>query len=559
MYKYILFILFIIILTIFFIYKLLRNENFSNFNCDLIPNSDTCTIKIKGDDGEKGMEGNYGYKGLKGSKGKDGLSGSLGINGKEIPNIEFKEIGNENRLLGIYNSYDKNAYTKKINISRGSNGITAVIPPLKLIYNDSNNDKTINVTERNETLEPIIINLKNVKGRKGNRGPDGTCSDGETGPTGDTGRQGNRGPPGKDGEDGPMGGDGVDGPTQKNVKYNIVKSKNYCFIKNESSPLCISKDSYDNYYSSIESIGNYKLDTSNIVKTGRTPLKDEPSEDSEFNQQCIQCPCGKINNGSGECIDDDTNIVIFNKSGNCHSFLGDKKFTDIGDNWNDNVNKIHLPPGVKITAHIHDHKRWEGCHQYNNDDAEVMKINPPEGISFISYNKVCTDFPEPPPPPPPASEIAWGGWQEKSYQVGASIQSSWRDNAWQVVGERNTGIQYLMIIHDTRLIYAGGGDKKGETSNIIVTNKNNNNKFREYRRIGTPHGDDDIRLSWVNDHKSSDWFNGPFFVSDSYDHWTLTGPSFSFEWREGCRGGPCPAPAAAPSQGGRGRGRGRGA
>lgn len=84
----------------------------------------------------------------------------------------------------------------------------------------------------------------------------------------------------------------------------------------------------------------------------------------------------------------------------------DKWFRSIDGNWNENVNvnKIHLHAGVKITAHIHDHEKWNCCHPYNNSGTEVMKINQPEGISFIGYDKVCADFLEPKPTPASTGE-----------------------------------------------------------------------------------------------------------------------------------------------------------
>ena len=538
MYKYIIFILFIII-TFVFICKLLLIEKFSNFNCDLIPNSDTCTIKIKGDDGEKGEKGSEGYKGTKGAKGKNGLSGSMGINGKEIPNIKFKELNKEESLLGNYYSYDSNADTKTIYLNRGSKGIRAIIPPLKLIYNDSSNDITINETEENSGMEPIIINLKNVKGRKGDRGIDGQCSEGERGIKGDQGREGHTGPPGEDGLDGPQGPNGDDGPIQRNVEYNSVSSKTYCFNKGGSEPLCISKNSYQDYYDSIQTIDNYTFVPTEVVKTGSTRLNDEPSEDSPLNKQCIECPCGQINNGSGECVDDDTQLVIFNNNNECKSFSGDLNLTKYGDKWNDKVTKIHIPPGVKITAHKHNHIKHEHCKEYNNTGNEIMKQNLEKGIiSFIGYDKTCADYPPPPPPPPPdppaGEDIEWGDYEDESFEYGGWMQNAWRDYAWQVVRENGEGgREYVMIIHNKSLMYAGYGDKDGATESVIVTNKIDNNIVREYVRTDPADVFDDINLSYVDDRKSDRWFNGPFFINDSYNHWTQNGQAYSFKYRTG--------------------------
>lgn len=547
--KYIIFILFIIIAFVF-ICKLLYIEKFSNFNCDLIPNSDVCTIKIKGDDGEKGMKGSDGYKGIKGSKGENGLSGNTGINGKEIPNINFKEINNEGALLGNYYSYDDEAITRTININRGSKGIEVFIPPLKLIYNDSSKDRTINQTDKNSHMEPIEINLKNVKGIKGNRGVDGQCSDGEKGITGDPGRQGNPGLSGADGKDGPMGHDGDPGPTQQNAEYNNVQSKKYCFIKNENVPLCISTDSYIHYFDNIKIIDEYVLDTTDIIKNAPRSLQNEPSEDSEFNQQCIQCSCGKINNGSGECVDDDTNLVIFNKNNDCFSFLRrDLNLASMGENWNNKATRIFIPPDVKITAHLHDNELWYDCKEYNNTGDEIMKQILDDGISYIGYNKICDDFPRPEP--------VFGDRISVNFERDNEWGSPWRKNAWQIVGERYSDYKYIMIILDSKLYYCNYGDAKGraeETEEIIVTSLKAPFKRKKFIRwddkyeitrqahykqtaikirVSIAPSHDNIRVDYAETHKHNDYIREDrgFNFTDE-DYWTEDGKSYSFHYQD---------------------------
>ena len=511
MYKYIIFILFIII-TFVFICKLLFIEKFSNFNCDLIPNSDTCTIKIKGDDGEKGEKGSEGYKGMKGAKGKKGLSGSMGIDGKEIPNIKFKEFNKEESLLGNYYSYDSNADTKTIYLNKGPKGIRAIIPPLSLIYNDLKNI-TVNETDENSSMEPIRIDLRSVKGRKGDRGKDGECAKGKTGFKGDQGREGDPGPPGEDGQDGPQGPNGDDGPTQKNVEYNRVSSKTYCFNKGGSKPLCISADTYQDYYDSIQDIDNYSFVPTEVVKTGSTQLNDEPSEDSPLNEQCIECPCGKINNGSGECVNDDTNLVIFNKNDECYTFKRDLDlYNHDKDNWNDKVTKIHIPPGVKITSHPHTHEKWTECEEHNNTGNEVMIQTLRDGITYIGYNKVCTNFPKPPPPPPPPppeeSPPAEEKWVDEGlikatypyldYEGGYYDHNRWRDNTW-LVSDNNR----LIIIYKTNLIYDGEND--GEKSEIIIGDK----KYVRKLTNNEIHDRDDIDISFSDKKTRNDeWIQG---------------------------------------------------
>ena len=293
-------------------------EKYMDFNCDLIPNSDVCTIKIKGNKGETGQVGDKGYIGLKGTKGDKGLSGFSGLNGKEIPNIEFKEL-NTNILLGEYKSYDSKADTKTIHINKGSIGNTAYIPALKFIYNDLSE---LYINPNNSDSDSYIeVDLRNVKGIKGDTGDDGYCTEALKGDRGDNGTKGPQGVEGEPGKDGPMGDPGNDGPLEKNPEYKNVNSELYCFYKNGGNyPICISTD--NNNLDRLDSLNNIEYDRNSIVSTS-TSYSSEPSPDSIFSKRCIK-ECNKITskeNNSGGCD-------YFN---NVYVYMNDAKEDDISD------------------------------------------------------------------------------------------------------------------------------------------------------------------------------------------------------------------------------------
>ena len=317
-YKFILYLIIFLIIIIMIHNIFFTIEKYSDFNCDLIPNSDVCTIKIKGDKGETGQVGNKGYMGLKGTKGDKGLSGFSGLNGKEIPNIEFKEL-HTNILLGEYNSYDSNDDTKTIHINKGSIGNTAYIPALKFIYNS---ERSLYINPNNSDSDSYIeVDLSNVKGIKGDTGDDGYCTEALKGDNGDNGIKGPQGVEGEPGKDGPMGDLGNDGPLEKNPEYKNVNSELYCFYKNGGNyPICISAD--NNKLNTLESLNNIEYDKNSVVSTS-TPYSSEPSSDSIFSKRCIK-ECNKVTskqNNSGGCD-------YFN---NVYVYMNDAKEDDISD------------------------------------------------------------------------------------------------------------------------------------------------------------------------------------------------------------------------------------
>ena len=360
-------------------------EKYTDFNCDLIPNSDVCTIKIKGDKGETGQIGDKGYIGLKGTKGDKGLSGLSGLNGKEIPNIEFKEL-NTNILLGEYKSYDSKADTKTIHINKGSIGNTAYIPALKFIYNDR---PELFINPNNSDSESYIeVNLSNVKGIKGDRGDDGYCTEALKGDRGDNGTKGPRGVEGEPGKDGPMGDPGNDGPTKKNTKYKRVNSKKYCFKNIEQSPICITTN--NNKLDGLQSIQDMDFNENSVSSSSRRAYNSEPTN-GPFADKYIPCKCGFKNDGNDKCVDDAEFYQYWEPNGEGGCGIIRNNIAANYSGWNAVSSSIKLPPYSSISIYTGPNYTGE-CSDYESG-AEAVYYNYPgthdHKTNSIKLNENC--------------------------------------------------------------------------------------------------------------------------------------------------------------------------
>ena len=287
--------------------------------------------------------------------------------------------------------------------------------------------------------------------------------------------------------------------------------------------------------------------------------------------QC-KCPNGNVYYGKGKFFSkprrgtQNCNNKTF---GDPYTFVQKKCYCDENildaPEFNDKINSIRLPPMSYISYFEHGiNLKGEGqCFNMRNNTDTSKRTNVNKNaigkVTDIRYGKTCEERPlngqgtppspppppRPPPPPPrpppaipppPPPTTKWGKWSNQiNFDNGWSWEWAWRNNAWQVVRQQD-GQEYVMIIHDTKLVYAGFGDNKGATEFVEVTNKNNSKQVRQYQRLG-PSGepDNDIHLGWVNNNKSNTYFNGPFFTNTSYDHWTLKGPSYHFRYRDGTK------------------------
>ena len=383
-YKFILYLIIFLIIIIMIHNIFFTIEKYSDFNCDLIPNSDVCTIKIKGDKGENGQVGNKGYMGLKGTKGDKGLSGFSGLNGKEIPNIEFKEL-HTNILLGEYNSYDSNDDTKTIHINKGSIGNTAYIPALKFIYNDRSE---LYINPNNSDSDSYIeVDLRKVKGIKGDTGDDGYCTEALKGDKGDNGTKGPQGVEGEPGKDGPMGDPGNDGPTKKNTKYKRVNSKKYCFKNIEQKPICITTN--NNKLDGLRSIQDMDFNENSVLSTS-TAYNSEPIN-GPFTDKYIPCKCGFKNDGNDKCVDDAEFYQYWepNGEGRCGIISNNIATNNIG--WNDVSSSIKLPPYSLISIYTGPNYTGE-CSDYESG-AEAVYYNYPSthdhNTNSIKLNENC--------------------------------------------------------------------------------------------------------------------------------------------------------------------------
>ena len=260
-------------------------------------------------------------------------------------------------------------------------------------------------------------------------------------------------------------------------------------------------------------------------------------------------------NGKIACNNDNFGDSYEWVSKKCYCDYNSYAFSGKALNFNDKINSIRLPPKSHIS--YFEHGIGDGqCFDMRNDTNKSKRVNVEQNakgkVTSIRYGKTCSERPQigkGTPPPPPASTgetIQWGNWEDRPFAQGGSWQQAWRDDAWQVVKENGTdGKYYVMIIHDKKLVYAGYGDKYGDTTLVRLQNLNDNKVVREYQRTDayeTGRGANkkifvnDINLRYVVDeNKNSDYFNGPFFIDYTYDHWTINGPSYSFKFREGTK------------------------
>jgi hypothetical protein len=215
-------------------------EQFTNFEDMKCHNSDYCPKIINGDKGDDGKRGKVGFDGFKGEEGERGIKGHDGINGEEIPNIVFYDK-NSVSLIGMYNSVDKNAETKKIHLKNGVKGDSGYIPNIIFKYNNetiTTHDKEV-TNKSNKDIDDIIVYLDNSKGPHGKEGIDGVCEIGSEGPQGEEGEKGHIGDPGERGYDGDEGEKGDPGPQDNNPSYIKVTANKYCFSNGILSDICL--------------------------------------------------------------------------------------------------------------------------------------------------------------------------------------------------------------------------------------------------------------------------------------------------------------------------------